>query len=184
MKQKKKFGCGTIVWIIIGLMIVSALFRAVSGRRDVQENSISQGSVPEESVESSESSEATEPEQAAESAEPTVAEEPAEPSESAEPEQNSESKENAGIEGVTPEFKETMDSYEAFFDEYIAFMEVYSKTDDTSALMTEYLSYMTKYVDVMQKLDEIDEEELSDADALYYAQVSMRISQKLMAVAD
>ena len=210
MKQKKKFGCGTIVWIIIGLMIVSALFRAVSGRRDVQENashaeaveqeessisvtpkqeitdagaqdnSISQGSVPEESVESSE---ATEPEQAAESAEPTVAEEPAEPSESAEPEQNSESKENAGIEGVTPEFKETMDSYEAFFDEYIAFMEVYSKTDDTSALMTEYLSYMTKYVDVMQKLDEINEEELSDADALYYAQVSLRISEKLMKVA-
>ena len=83
MKQKKKFGCGTIVWIIIGLMIVSSLFRAVSGRRDVQENSISQGSVPEESVKSSE---ATEPEQAAESAEPTVAEEPAEPSESAEPE--------------------------------------------------------------------------------------------------
>ncbi|MBE5996770.1 MAG: hypothetical protein E7240_05360 [Lachnospiraceae bacterium] len=207
MKQKKKFGCGTIVWIIIGLMIVSALFRAVSGRRDVQENashaeaveqeessisvtpkqeitdagaqdnSISQGSVPEESVESAESSESTEPEQAVESAGPTVAEEPAEP------EQNSESEENAGIEGVTPEFKETMDSYEAFFDEYIAFMEVYSKTDDTSALMTEYLSYMTKYVDVMQKLDEINEEELSDADALYYAQVSLRISEKLMKVA-
>ena len=43
-------------------------------------------------------------------------------------------------------------------------------------------AYMAKYVDVMQKLDEIDEEKLSDADALYYAEVQLRISQKLLAV--
>ena len=48
--------------------------------------------------------------------------------------------------------------------------------------MNDYLAYMAKYVDVMQKLDEIDEEKLSDADALYYAEVQLRISQKLLAV--
>ena len=38
MKQKKKFGCGTIVWIVIGLMVISVLIRAFSGGRDKQEN--------------------------------------------------------------------------------------------------------------------------------------------------
>jgi hypothetical protein len=81
---------------------------------------------------------------------------------------------------VTPSFKETMDSYEAFMDEYVDFLKTYSETDDTTALLTEYLEYMTRYTEVMGKLDDIDESELSEADSLYYSEVMLRISQKLL----
>ena len=81
---------------------------------------------------------------------------------------------------VTPSFKETMDSYEAFMDEYVDFLKTYSETDDTTALLTEYLEYMTRYTEVMGKLDDIDESKLSEADSLYYSEVMLRISQKML----
>ena len=222
MKQKRKFGCGTIVWIVIGLMFLSALSRVIFGGRDTQEqaeeSSISITSELEENSREkeieSETSQVPEPsafQENQDSSEEILSEKSEEndiPSDNNEenelPEENNEENElpedtpeitaeestdsvsdpDAVPAGVTPEFKETMDSYEAFFDEYVAFMEVYANTDDTTAMMTEYLSYMTKYMEVMQKLDEINEEELSDADALYYAEVQLRISQKLLAVSN
>ncbi|MBQ1918165.1 MAG: hypothetical protein II175_03280 [Schwartzia sp.] len=63
--------------------------------------------------------------------------------------------------GVTPEFKAQMDEYEAFFDEYVEFMQKYTKA--------------------MEALDAIDESTLSDADSLYFAQVMLRIDEKLLA---
>lgn len=85
--------------------------------------------------------------------------------------------------GVTPEFKEQMDQYEAFFDEYVEFMQTYSETDDPIALMGQYLDFLQKYNEYMAALDAIDEAELSDADALYFAEVSLRIEEKLLNVA-
>ena len=83
--------------------------------------------------------------------------------------------------GVTPEFKAQMDEYEAFFDEYVEFMQKYSESDNPVALMTEYLDFMQKYTKAMEALDAIDESTLSDADSLYYAQVMLRIDEKLLA---
>lgn len=83
---------------------------------------------------------------------------------------------------VTPEFKEAMDSYEAFFDEYAEFMKKYSESDNPTAMLGDYSSMMTRYAETMEKLDEIDEDSLSAADALYYTEVMARINQKLMSV--
>ena len=85
-------------------------------------------------------------------------------------------------QGVTPEFKAQMDEYEAFFDEYVEFMRVYSESDNPVALMSEYLEFMQKYTKTMEALDAIDESTLSDADALYFAQVNLRIEEKLLSV--
>lgn len=85
--------------------------------------------------------------------------------------------------GIRPEFKDMMDSYEAFFDEYCEFMKKYSESDDTTSMLADYTDYMTKYVELMEKLNEVDEDELSTEEALYYAEVSARISQKLLEVA-
>ena len=81
---------------------------------------------------------------------------------------------------VSSDFKATMDSYEAFFDEYIAFMQKYNSTDDTSSLLLDYMNFMSKYVEYMSALDSIDDSELSTADALYYSEVNLRISKKLI----
>ena len=83
--------------------------------------------------------------------------------------------------GVTPEFKAQMDEYEAFFDEYVEFMQKYAASDNPVALMSEYLEFMQKYTKAMEALDAIDEITLSDADSLYFAQVMLRIDEKLLA---
>jgi hypothetical protein len=84
--------------------------------------------------------------------------------------------------GVTPEFKAQMDEYEAFFDEYVEFMQKYAASDNPVALMSEYLDIMQKYTKYMEALDAIDESTLSDADALYFAEVTLRIDEKLLSV--
>ena len=56
-------------------------------------------------------------------------EEETEPEEEQEPEDEPEDEQNESAEdGISPEFKAAMDSYEEFFDEYVAFMEKYSKS--------------------------------------------------------
>lgn len=81
---------------------------------------------------------------------------------------------------IRPEFKEAMDNYEAFFDEYCEFMKKYNESDDTTSLLADYASYMVKYTDTMQKMNNISEDELTDAEVAYYSEVSARISAKLI----
>ena len=87
-------------------------------------------------------------------------------------------------EGIRPEFQEAMDSYEAFFDEYIAFMLEYNAadTEDMLTMMSSYTSYMEQYVETMGKFEALNSEELSTEEALLYAEVSSRISAKLMEI--
>ena len=41
---------------------------------------------------------------------------------------------------------------------------------------------MEKYTEVMERISNIDEDELSTADALYYAAVNARVSKKLLEI--
>ena len=75
---------------------------------------------------------------------------------------------------VNREFKRTMDSYEGMMDAYIQAM----KSGDSMKI----LSAMTQYTQALEALDEVDEDELSDADMAYYLAVTARVSQKLLAV--
>lgn len=79
---------------------------------------------------------------------------------------------------VTPEFKELMDSYEAFFDECIAFVEEYKSASDPTAMFADYSRYMARYAETMQALKGVDQSSLTAADAAYYAEVSGRIMEK------
>ena len=81
---------------------------------------------------------------------------------------------------VSPEFKQTLDDYEAFIDDYLAFLDRYENSDDVSGMLIEYTGYITKFTEIMSELDAVNEAELSDADAQYFTEVSARIYQKLM----
>lgn len=87
-------------------------------------------------------------------------------------------------EGVTPDFKELMDSYEVFFDSYVDFMNKYNEasSDDQAGMLADYADFMNKYADYMKKLDDIDENNLSAADYAYYIEVQARITKKLSEV--
>ena len=62
-------------------------------------------------------------------------------------------------------------------------MKTYNSSDDTTSMLNDYTEYMTKYVEMMEQMEAIEDDDLSEAEALYYAEVTARISQKLMEVA-
>lgn len=95
------------------------------------------------------------------------------------PENNATS--TAPASGVRPEIKEAIDSYEAFFNEYVDFMNKYNNTDDVSSLMSDYASYMSRYTDVMSKLDAL-ETELNADELAYYSAAMARINEKIATI--
>ena len=87
---------------------------------------------------------------------------------------------NSEVDGIRPEFKETMDSYEAFFDEYVVFMQEYKEADDVMAMLGDYTDMMVRYAEAMSALEQLGEEELSEEETIYYAEVMSRITKKLL----
>ena len=51
-------------------------------------------------------------------------------------------------DGISPEFKEAMDSYESFMNDYVDFMKKYKENADPIAMMEDYNAYMQKYIEV------------------------------------
>lgn len=87
----------------------------------------------------------------------------------------------ATTDGVDPELKAFLDSYEEFMDEYIAFMKKYSEDSDNAvSMLGEYVSIMEKYGEFAEAVDKYDENEMSTEDAKYYLEATNRINQKLL----
>lgn len=86
---------------------------------------------------------------------------------------------------VTPEFKEMMDSYEAFMNQYCDFMVKYAdatSSGDSATLLSmtaDYTSLVQQELDWASKIDGIDESTLSPADDAYYLEVQGRVLKKL-----
>ncbi len=95
-----------------------------------------------------------------------------------------EEEKNTLEKGIRPEFKEVMDGYEAFFDEYVEFMKKYMNADATTmlGLMSDYAEYMTQYTETMSKLSELEDGEMTTEEALYFMEVYSRITAKLLEV--
>ena len=84
---------------------------------------------------------------------------------------------------IDPDFKAAMDSYEAFFDEYVAIMKKYKANPTDLSILTDYATYMSQYADMIQKLEEWESKDLNTAEAAYYVDVQARITKKLLEVA-
>lgn len=83
--------------------------------------------------------------------------------------------------GLGKEFKQAMDSYEKFMDEYIAFIKKYSSTNaPTSQMFIDYGEYMKKYVDWSDDFQKWESKNLNKEETKYYIEVQMRVNQKLM----
>ncbi|MBR3423415.1 MAG: hypothetical protein IKG80_02875, partial [Clostridia bacterium] len=83
---------------------------------------------------------------------------------------------------IRPEIKEAIDSYEEFVDEYCAFMERYDAND--FSILSEYLELVGKEAEMVKQFEKIGENDLTTAELMYYNEVSLRCSQKLLAVAN
>lgn len=84
---------------------------------------------------------------------------------------------------IRPEFKELIDSYEAFFDEYCRFMKKYSENPNDLSLLNDYTNFLKQYAETMEKLETLDSQEMNDAERKYYTEAMLRINQKLMEAA-
>ncbi len=77
-------------------------------------------------------------------------------------------------QGVDPDLKDFLDSYEAFVDEYVVFMQQYSKNPTDLSLLARYTDIMQKYSDFAVKVEKYDTKEMSTEDAAYYLEVTSR----------
>ncbi len=79
-----------------------------------------------------------------------------------------------------------LDSYEAFMDEYIAFMQRYTSedTENAASMLSDYYKLLTRYDEFVEKLDALEEDDLTTEEWLYYFEVVNRVNQKLLALVD
>ncbi|MCF0128199.1 MAG: hypothetical protein HUJ70_06485 [Pseudobutyrivibrio sp.] len=84
------------------------------------------------------------------------------------------------VDGMRQSFKEAMDAYEDFYDEYCEFMKKYNKDSSNTELLEEYFDMLEKEVEVAEAFEKWDEDELNDAELKYYIKVTGRVTQKML----
>lgn len=108
---------------------------------------------------------------------PAISEQP----EEVEPAKNDSSSEDM-VDGMRVSFKEAMDSYEKFFDEYVAFMKKYQESDNAAEMLSDYLKFMDQYSEMTKKMEEWNDGTLNDAELKYYLDTMNRVTQKLLEI--
>lgn len=99
------------------------------------------------------------------------------------PTTTAEEKDSIGSNAIDPDFKAAMDSYEKFFDEYVAIMKKYKANPTDVSILADYADYMGQYADVMQEFEKWENKDLNSAELAYYIEVQGRITKKLLEVA-
>ncbi len=87
------------------------------------------------------------------------------------------------IDGMRPDFKEAMDSYETFYEEYCDFMEKYNENSGDLSLIMEYTELLAQSSEMSEKFEEWNTDDLNDAEMKYYMEVNNRVAQMLLDVA-
>ena len=108
-----------------------------------------------------------------------TAEEEAEPSEEAGAEADSGS--DSGL--LSPDFKKTMDDYEAWFDHYCDVMKKYEENPSDLELLSEMSDLLTEETKMLDEMENMDQSEMNTAELAYYLEVTARIEKKLLEVA-
>lgn len=82
--------------------------------------------------------------------------------------------------GIRPEFKDAMDSYEAFYDDYCEIMAKYTKNPTDLSLLGKYADMLAKAEEMDKKFNAWDEGSLSDEELKYYLDVMNRVQKKMI----
>ncbi|MBQ9942117.1 MAG: hypothetical protein IJP03_03815 [Christensenellaceae bacterium] len=135
---------------------------------------------PTTMVEEPEEPEVTEEPEVAE--EPEVTEEPEVPVEPEETEEPEKTEAPEAENGISPDFKAAMDSYEEFFDDYVAFMKKYNASKNPLSMLSEYSEFMDQYAQTMEALEAWEEENLTTEEAKYLLEVTTRINEKVASI--
>lgn len=85
---------------------------------------------------------------------------------------------------LSPEFKKTMDDYEAWFDHYCEVMKMYQENPSDLEVMSEMTELLAEESTMLDQMESMDESEMNNAELAYYLEVTARIEKKLLEVAD
>lgn len=108
--------------------------------------------------------------------------EESEPADTAEEASDEDSSADSGV--LSPEFKKTMDDYEAWFDHYCEVMKKYQDNPSDLELMSEVTDLLSEETTMLEQMEDMDESEMNSAELAYYIEVTARIEKKLLEVAD
>lgn len=89
---------------------------------------------------------------------------------------------NEPSDNIRPEFKEAMDSYEAFYDEYCDVMKKYKENPTDTEILDDYLDMLEKGNEMSEKFAEWENGDMNDAELKYYLDVYNRVNKKLIDV--
>lgn len=89
----------------------------------------------------------------------------------------------ADASGLRSDFKEAMDNYESFMNDYVDFMKKYQANPTDLSLITDYATYINKYNELSQSFEKWDSSDMNDAEKAYYIEVQTRVNNKLLEVA-
>lgn len=93
-------------------------------------------------------------------------------------------KEDDLVDGMRPEFKEAMDSYETFMTDYVDFMKKFEEDPSDLSVLADYADYMKKYAEFVEDFEAWDDEEMNNTEMAYYIDVQARVSKKLLEVSE
>lgn len=88
------------------------------------------------------------------------------------------------VDGMRPEFKEAMDSYEEFYSEYCDILKKYNENPSDMELLTDYTNVMTKSAEMTEKFNAWENDDLNSAELAYYLDVNNRVMKKLLEVSE
>lgn len=86
------------------------------------------------------------------------------------------------VDGMRPEFKEAMDTYEAFYNEYCDLLSKYVQNPTDFSLLGQYAGMLSKAGEMDAAFKKWDEDDLNSAELQYYLEVNSRVLQKLAGV--
>ena len=87
----------------------------------------------------------------------------------------------SSVPGIGREFKEFVDSYEAFYDEYVEFLSTYDSSD--FSMLAQYTEMMSRLAEFDQKAEAYqDDSDLTPEELKYFMDANARIEQKLLSV--
>lgn len=88
------------------------------------------------------------------------------------------------VDGMRPEFKEAMDSYEEFYSEYCDILKKYNENPSDMELLTDYTNVMTKSAEMTEKFNAWENDDLNNAELAYYLDVNNRVMKRLLEVSE
>lgn len=88
--------------------------------------------------------------------------------------------EETTADGLRPEFKQAMDSYESFYNEYIDLLNQYKANPTDFSILTKYMSMLSKLEEIDAAFKAWDSSDMTSEELKYYLEVSTRIQKKLV----